>query len=149
MKNYESPVVLEYEDLAEGIYAASGASEIISEDEPECWTINVTKDQPDAGGYSTFRVEARHSTAAQHISQKTVMTIVFTKTITSVEFEGFDVQVSGVTAILTREAHGNSYGSGDNFNSLMKVWAPDLDGLEAASYTITCAHKVNVQGIYD
>ncbi|MBR1477126.1 MAG: hypothetical protein IJ608_04085 [Lachnospiraceae bacterium] len=37
MKNYESPVVLENENLAEGVFAASGA---VTNGEGDCWYFN-------------------------------------------------------------------------------------------------------------
>lgn len=149
MKNYESPVVLEFEDLAEGIYAASGAAEIDYENDTECWTVDVSRDQANAGGYSTFRVHAEHPGSVEHISERTVVTVVFNRPVTNVEFEGFDVQVSGATATLTRVSHGNSYQSGDNFNTLMKAWSDEPESLEVVSSTIACTHQVNVQGKFD
>lgn len=153
MKNYESPVVLQYEDLAEGIYAASGVAESEGgyESESNCWSIDIQPSQSDAGGYCTFRVQANHSTAAQHISSETKITIVFSRPVSSVEFEGFSAQVNGATVILTRASHGNSYGSGDNFNSLLKVWTDNEDykTLTTTYYTIECTKQVNVHGIID
>ena len=143
MKNYEKPIVLTNEELAEGVYAASG------ETSNDCWTVAVTPDQSDAGGYATFRVAATHSTSVTHISTKTVVTIVFSDTVTSAEYEGFTASVSGNTVTLTRESPANAYYSGDNFNSLLKVWAPNYKTISAESYGITCTHEVNVQGGYD
>lgn len=142
MKKYERPIVLVNEELAEGVYAASGGAEVTS----DCWTVNVTKDQEDAGGYSTYRVAATHSNSVTHISTKTVVTVVFDGTVTSAEYEGFDVSVSGNTVTLTRESHANAYYSGDNFNSLLKVWPK---GLSVTSSGISCTHAVNVQGGFD
>lgn len=153
MKNYESPMIIPCEDLAEGIYAASGAIEnpngIDYDNDIECWTMNITRDQKDAGGYSTFRINAVHPVSVAHISERTVITIVFSRPVTNVQFEGFDVQVNGATATLTRNSHGNSYQSGDQFNSLMQVWCDDLDALQIISSTIACKHAANVQGGFD
>ena len=149
MKNYERPVVLQYEDLAEGIYAASGVAEIDYANDTECWSMDITKDQKDAGGYSTFRISATHPGTVEHISERTVITVVFSRPVSNVQFEGFDVQVSGATATLTRVSHGNSYQSGDQFNSLMQVWSDDLENLTVVSSTIACTHQVNVQGKFD
>lgn len=141
MKNYERPVVLVNEEVAEGVYAASGGE--VSSD---CWTVSVTMDQSDAGGYSTYRVAASHSNDVEHISTKTVVTVVFNGTVTSAEYEGFDVSVSGNVVTLTRESHANAYQSGDNFNSLLKIWPA---GLGVTDSGITCTHAVNVQGGFD
>lgn len=140
---YMKPLVLSDSDLAEGVYAASGASTT------DCWTLNVSKDQSDAGGYCTFRVDARHSQSVTHISTKTVITLVFSDIVTSAEFENFGVSVSGNTVTLTRESHANAYYSGDNFNSLLKIWAPNYRTINVVSKGISCTHAVNVQGGYD
>lgn len=139
MKNYEKPIVMINEDMAEGVYAASG----------DCWTISVVRDQADAGGYSTYRIYADHSTALQHISQATKITVYFSTAISKAEYEDKDVvvTVSGNSVTLSREMHGNSYLSGDNFKSLLKIWT--VDGSvpeENPSSTIVCTKTVNVQG---
>lgn len=141
MTDYEKPAVLANEDVAEGVYAASG-TEVTN----DCWTVDVTQDQSDAGGYSTYRVAARHTPAVVHISTKTVVTVVFNGPVTRAEYEGFDVAVSGNTVTLTRESHANAYNSGDNFNSLLKIWPA---GLGVTSTGISCTHAVNVQGGFD
>lgn len=146
MKNYEKPVVLVNEELAEGVYAASGAVATTTETSSECWTVTVTRDQEDAGGYSTYRVSALHSNEVVHISSKTVVTVVFDGTVTAAKFEGFEASISGNTVTLTRESHANGYRSGDNFNSLLQIWPK---GLAVSSSGIVCTHEVNVQGGFD
>ncbi|MCM1056189.1 MAG: hypothetical protein NC517_01060 [Firmicutes bacterium] len=142
MMNYEKPIVLANEDVAEGVYAASGAAEETSSD---CWKVDVTMDQQDAGGYSTYRVKAKHSDGVTHISSKTVVTVVFNGSVSAAEFEG-SAEVSGNTVTLTRESHANAYYSGDNYDSLLKIWPK---GLAVTSSGIVCTHVVNVQGGFD
>lgn len=145
MKNYERPIVMINEDLAEGVYAASGAGQGSN----ECWTIYVKRDQEDAGGYSTYRLYCDHSTALQHISVATTMTITFCTAIEKAEYEdaSVSVSVSGNSVTLSRECHGNSYLSGDNFKSLLKVWTVDGSAPELEPpATISCTKTVNVQG---
>ncbi len=149
MKSYVKPIVLANEELAEGVYAASGATTADGETSSDCWTVSVTKDQSDAGGYCTFRVAATHSQNVTHISTKTVVTVVFSDTVTSAEFEGFTASVSGSTVTLTRESHANAYYSGDNFNTLLKIWSNNYKTIDVISSGITCTHAVNVQGGFD
>ncbi len=150
MKKYEKPVLTANEYLAEGVYAASGSSDTVGEEvSGDCWTVSVTKDQTDAGGYCTFRVAATHSQSVTHISTKTVVTIQFSDAVTSAEFEGFTASVSGTTVTLTRESHANAYYSGDNFNTLLKIWSDNYKTIDVVSSGITCTHAVNVQGGYD
>ena len=63
MKNYQKPVLIADDVLSESVYMASG--------DADCWTIAVSKDQADAGGYATFRIQANHATNLQHISKAT------------------------------------------------------------------------------
>lgn len=140
MKNYVKPVVLENEEIFEGVYAASG---LLSS---ECWQPSVVMDQADAGGYSTYRVSASHSGTVEHISSQTTITIIFAGNVTGAEFEGFDASISGSTVILTRQSHANAYKSGDQFNTLLKIWPA---GLGVLDYGIECKHEENVQGKYD
>ena len=148
MKKYESPVILENEDLAEGIYANSGANPS-GPDEPQCWTVSVNKEQVvPHEKYANFRVTANHG-SVQHISTASTVTIVFNQTITSANFESFGVSVNGCTVVLTREQHGNAYNCNDNYSSLLKVYCDDPDGLAVISATISCTKAPNVQGGYD
>ena len=148
MKKYESPVILETEDLAEGIYANSGANPSGPE-EPQCWTVSVNKEQVVSHEkYANFRVTANHGNV-QHISTASTVTIVFNQTITSANFESFGVSVNGCTVVLTREQHGNAYNCNDNYSSLLKVYCDDPDGLAVISATISCTKAPNVQGGYD
>lgn len=148
MKNYEKPIVLVNEDLAEGIYAASGA--IDYDNDPECWTLGVDKAQVVAHeGYANFRVAAVHPTGLQHISTKTKVVIAFNQPITSAYFDSGDTEVSGCTVTITRERHANAYGSRDDFNSLLKVYAADAESLSVLSANIYCTHAPNVQGGFD
>ena len=140
MKDYVKPVVLATEEASEGVYTASGG------EASDCWTVSVRKDQDDAGGYCTFRVEARHGDSAEHISVKTVVTILFDQTVTDAKFEGFGAEASGNVVTLTRESHANAYKSGDNFNSLLQIWSPEYKTIGVVSAGITCTKEVNVQG---
>ncbi|MBO4981506.1 MAG: hypothetical protein J6C84_06380 [Lachnospiraceae bacterium] len=142
MREYVKPLVLANEDLAEGVYAASG----------ECWTVEVTLAQKNAGGpntYNNYRVKAVHPTGLAHISTKSVTTIVFNQDVTDAYFDSGDASVSGNVVVVTRESHANAYGDGDNFNSLLSVYANNLDTLSVVSADISCTHGTNVQGGFD
>ncbi len=141
------PMVLEVEDLAEGIYAASGENiEENNDREDQCWTIDITKDQVIAHeGIAKFRIKATHPNAV-HISRATTVVITFNQIITSARFEGFDASISGATVTLVRQSHGNAYNSLDEYNSLLEVTCKDPDALTTVSYTIDCTKDYNVQG---
>lgn len=145
--DYMKPTVLEVEDIAEGIYAASGENiEENNDREDQCWTIDITKDQVIAHeGIAKFRIKATHPNAV-HISRATTVVIIFNQAITSARFEGFDVSISGATVTLVRQSHGNAYNSLDEYNSLLEVTCKDPDALTTVSYTIDCTKDYNVQG---
>lgn len=144
---YTKPMVLEVGDIAEGIYAASG--EVIGENhdtEDQCWTIDITRDQIIAHeGIVKFRIKAMHPNAI-HISRATTVIIAFNQIITSARFEGFDVSISGTTVTLTRQSHGNAYGSLDQYDTLLEVTCKDPNTLAPLSYSIDCTKDYNVQG---
>ncbi|MCQ2539981.1 MAG: hypothetical protein MJ114_05975 [Acetatifactor sp.] len=136
MKNYMKPMVVANDELAEGVYLASG----------DCWTVSCRKDQNDAGGYCTFRIQCNHNTNQQHISKATTVTLVFDQPITGAEYEGFQVSVSGNVVTCYREQLGDSYLSGDNFNSLVKIWCDGFETVQCTNASIVCTKTVNVQG---
>lgn len=140
-KEYCCPDVIVNDSISEGVYAASG--------DVECWTIDVTLAQADAGGYANFRVSAKHNPGGRHISSQTEFTVTFNKNITNAYCEGNAISVAGNVVKVTRELHGNAYGNGDNFNVLLNVYADDLAGLAVVDKSIVCTHKTNVQGEYD
>lgn len=139
MKNYIKPIVIADDVLAESIYMASG--------DGDCWSITVHKDQDDAGGYATFRVQANHANNLQHLSKATTIVLQFNQPVVNAIYEGFIVTVSGNTVTGCRESLADSYLSGDNFNSLFKVWTSgDCKALQCTGATISCSKSVNVQG---
>ncbi len=145
MKKYESPIIIENEDLAEGIYANSGVNPD-NVDEPQCWTLAITKDQVVAHEkWANYRIHATHI-GTVHISTASMVTIVFSQEITSANFEGFGVSINGCTVTLTREQHGNAYSCNDDYNSLLKVYCNDPESLYVVSSTISCTKTKNVQG---
>ena len=169
MIKYMKPMVLELDDIAEGIYAASGNEETNKNEENEggdksnegegeensgspennphkCWTVTVYRDGGDdhRKDYSQWRIQANHDTSVWHISKGTILTVVFSRDITAATYEGNSLSVSGATATLRRDYHGNSDISGDNFNSLLEVYGPDTHTMTVVSATIEC---IMAQGV--
>lgn len=147
MKNYEKPIVLTTEELAEGIYAASGV------DANTCWTIiDVRSTQDDNGnGEHVFEVEIEHTTEVQHISMESTTVLTFNNNVTAARTEGnCTASYSGNTVTIVRALLADAYGSGDR--ATYKVWvkAADLATTKALAVTgrkITdTGITVNVQG---
>ena len=148
MGEYIKPLVFELEDIAEGIYAASGDSieNNHTESQDECWTINITKEQVIAHeNIAKFRVHATHPNAV-HISTASTITVMFNDIVRSARFEGFDVEIIGTTVILKRQSHANAYTSLDQYDSLLEITCDNPDTVTAISYTIECTKDYNVQG---
>ena len=145
MKNYESPVVLQYEDMAEGVYAASGQTE----KEDECWTVVIEKVQVIAHEcIAKFRVKANHP-GTVHISTKSTVTVVFSKPVESAYFDAGTTSVNGTTVVIERESHANAYGVADNYDSNLEIHLAspsDAEEVQVVSSMIVCTKAVNVQG---
>lgn len=143
MKKYVKPMVEVNEDLAEGIYAASGDS--------GCWTINSVNKESGGGHERYFEVNTTHSMDVQHISNAFVMEFDFNYPISEArtDFEGA-VTVSGNTVRIERNYHGNAYKAGDLVVFKVIVQCADqamLDGVACTGYrVISCDKSVNVQG---
>ena len=149
MKGYEKPMVMVADGLSEGVYAASGAA--AGETSTDCWTVSGRSVQDWNGSHNVFEISAKHSTAVEHISGETTVTIVFNNNITDAYSE-FPCSFSGNTATVTRTLLADAYKSGDSVT--YKVWAKAADeattnGLAISSIGITCKHETNVQGKYD
>lgn len=177
MKTYEKPIVLLNEELAEGVYAASGAEpenpntpenpdtpenpgggpDNGSEPTPDagvttdCWTVDAKSVQDWNGSHHVFEVTCKHSTDVVHISSQTEVSLTFSNTLTDAYSE-FECSFGGTTATVTRTLHANAYKSGDTMT--YKVWAKASDeattkALTCTSAVISCTHAVNVQGGFD
>ncbi len=147
MKDYVKPVVLENEELAEGVYAASGAGVSTT----DCWTVDAYSVQAWNGSHNVFEVHAVHSAGVQHISGCTTVTLTFSVPLTDAYSE-FSCTFSGKTVTVTRELLADAYMSGDDYT--YKVWVKAADeattkAISCDKATITCRHETNVQGIYD
>ncbi len=140
MKKYEKPVVMINEELAEGVYAASG-----------CWTIRTEfGNRVTSDGYTNFRVIADHNSTL-HISTATEIVIPFTGNVSSPVFDGgsFEATASGTTVILTRKNHANSEGSPDGFNSNLAVTCDESTMPIDELITFKCSKEVSVNGGMD
>lgn len=145
MKNYEKPVALVNSELAEGVFMASGDSST------DCWNCEAVSVQDSNGSHHVFEIRCSHSTAVEHISSETTVSLTFTSPISDAYSE-FPCTFSGNTVIVKRQLHANAYKSGDKMT--YKVWVKGADeattkAIACDDCTITCKHAVNVQGNYD
>lgn len=146
MKNYVKPIVLANEELAEGVYAASGAV-----GNANCWTISVRSDQDWNGSHHVFEVTIVHSDTVQHISTESTSVLTFSHALTDAYTESdFSASFGGNTMMVVRSSHANSYKSGDR--ATFKVWAKAEDEATTKALAVTASSisdtgkTVNVQG---
>jgi hypothetical protein len=163
MNNYVSPVIFDNDELAEGVYASgSGAG--------ECWSMTYSEDQritPEKNPgeqYVTYRIKAVHSTGLMHISASTTIFVNFTGTgIWGVEVDGvkanvggglvsgkngsngFDVSCTTTGAVIKRTMLADAYGSGDNFDILLRINDKAGDSV-VTGISWSCEKVDNVQG---
>lgn len=146
MKNYEKPIVMINEDMAEGVYAASGG---------DCWTGTFQTENKWNGKGHEFRILLTHSNNLKHISTYCTVKVTFSSNITEVP-ETINCTVDEIGSnyvIVTRHAHGNSYNSGDTADFAVTVYTGDQVTTEALSVTkiepTYCNKTTNVQGEND
>ena len=142
MKDYEKPVVIINDEISEGVYAASG------DEVADCWTVDPVSVQDWNGSHHVFEVRCVHSTAVEHISSKSTVTLTFNNPLTDAYSE-FPCTYSGTTVTIERELHANAYKSGDTMT--YKVWVKAEDEARTKSIScigssISCTKTVNVQG---
>ena len=147
MKNYVKPIVLENEELAEGIYAASG--DVV--DGADCWTVEAVSVQEWSGSHHVFEIHCVHNKTAEHISSATTVTLTFSTPLTDAYSE-FPCSFSGNTVTVTRSLLGDAYKSGDRMT--YKVWVKANDeattkGISCTGASISCTKTPNVQGGMD
>jgi hypothetical protein len=142
-KTYVKPIILANEELAEGIYAASG--------EPGCWTVSIRSVQNWSGSHHIYEVSLHHI-GTQHISTDSTVKITFNTAITDAYSEsGNAVTIAGNTVSITRQSHANAYGTTDDVT--YKVWVRAADEATTKALSTSpaisctdCGKAVNVQG---
>jgi len=169
MKAYVKPMVLELEDIAEGIYAASGEVVPTSNDEPEvpaqpvdydndpeCWIpsyreIQRVSSNP-SDSFVIYEIKGEHKTGLKHISAKQRVSVMFSSPdFSSAVCQEYPVTINGCTVEFEREKLADAYGSGDNFICNIRLnCTPEVAAkISVTGVTIYCTHKENVQGGWD
>lgn len=112
MKNYERPIVMINEDLAEGVYAASGASVPVS----TCYKVSGFGCQDPYAIVGTelnawtVHVDGFHSVDAGHHSTYRVVTLTFNHSVKVVDWEEANTTVitgEGTTIVVSLNHHNN------------------------------------------
>lgn len=172
MKGYVRPMVLELEDLAEGIYAASGEESNENFDggdnggdnggnnggevEGECYTTTVelkeSQLQNPSEHYKIYEICAIHH-SVKHISSHQEFEVVFSGTITGVSCQGFQCNQVGNTVYIQRSDNmADAYGSGDRITVNVRFDLPLDDSaalFDVVGAVTHCTHAENVHGEND
>ena len=137
MKNYEKPVVLVNEELAEGVYAGSG----------NCYTFDARITQTPQNGRDTYiiQIDGTHDAADHHHSDSRTVKISFNQNVTYVSSGAEVMTGSGTnTLYLTYVQKNGDYhnNGGPEFIGLGNLTVKAGDGLAITGICCTdCYHK--------
>lgn len=97
MTNYESPVILRTEELAEGVYLASG-----------CYTATAIILQTPQDGRGDYRIQVNGQHNADHTKEAQTLTISFNQPVVYSSSGGSTVSGSGTnTLVISYNYHQN------------------------------------------
>ena len=139
MKNYEKPVVIANEELAEGVYAGSG----------DCYTFKGTVVQQPALGmdYYVVQIDGYHHAPDGHHSNNRTVKVEFNQNVTYVESMAKSYTGSGSSVLyLEYEGTNGSYHNNSGWPDKEYIGLGDLKvksapGLMVKKVTCTyCSH---------
>ncbi len=133
MKEYVRPVVLENEDLAEGVYAASG---------DRCYEVTVNIHQKPETGRGNYRMQlnATHNAEDQHHSTAQRLTRVFNLPVEVVSCDQSEVSGSGTNTLNISYSYHNNPSENIGLGNLTVV--ADA-GLAVTSAKLWCNETCN------
>lgn len=113
---YEKPIVVVNEDLAEGVYAASG----------DCYSVSAVIVQTPELGNDTYCIQMDATHNASHHSGQQIMKIVFNQPVEHIKSGAVFVSGSGSnTLVLTYDYHANN----SEFMGLGHLYVKSADAL--------------------
>ena len=135
MRNYEKPVVLANEELAEGVYAGSG----------DCYTYSASIVQTPGIGrdYYVVHVDGRHEASDNHHSTGRSLQIVFNQPVEYLSSMGEKVEGSGTSTLILTFGVGNGsyHHNGSDNAGLGDLKIKSADGLQLISISsVSCNH---------
>ena len=130
MNTYSKPIVIVNEELAEGVYAASGG----------CYTVTGYCHQvPELGrGNYVAQFNAVHAASDGHHSGKQTLIITYNTTVTYVRSNGNYAGGNGTNTISIDYAYHNNVNDNIGLGDVYVV--SDVDNLEVVSAVLTCNH---------
>lgn len=139
MANYKKPLVLANEELAEGVYAASGAPTINGGS--DCWEISAYIDQrPETGRDSyTIQTNGKHINTDHHRSH-IVITYHFNQTVTFQSVGRGSLVGSNTGTSIQIEIDIGTYNGNEGLGSCA-LYVVSGDGLELTGVSWECKGK--------
>lgn len=132
MKDYIKPIILANEDLAEGVYAASGAI-----GENNCYTVTAMIHQSPEMGRGDYRIQINgiHAAANEHHSSEQILTIFFNQPVVYSSSNGELYSGDGTNTLSIKyNYHNNGY---DNIGLGDVIVTSDV-GLIINKSTLSC-----------
>ncbi|MBR6665468.1 MAG: hypothetical protein IKL22_07120 [Lachnospiraceae bacterium] len=132
MKKYERPVVLVNEELAEGVYAASGAV---------CYTFTAKITQTPENGRGTYaiQIDGKHDAADGHHSTERTVQISFNQAVTHSQSNASSVSGNGSSVLIleyTNES-GNYHNNAEDNIGLGQLYVISDAGLAVTGIVCT------------
>lgn len=127
MMNYEKPIVLANEDVAEGVYAASG----------DCYTVTAYIHQSPETGRGDFRIQVNgvHAAVDGHHSGAQVLTLYFNQAVTYKGSNGTLTGGDGTSSISISYTYHNN---GNDNIGLGDVIVESDAGLSVSGAVLSC-----------
>lgn len=135
MTDYEKPLVLSNEDVAEGVYAASG----VSAGGGDCYTVEVYFHQGMEEGRQDYRMQVNgvHAAADDHHSGQQTLILSFNQPVEYVSSNGTLAGGDNTTSI---SINYNYHNNGNDNIGLGDVVVKSEPGLACSGAILTCNH---------
>lgn len=132
MQKYEKPIVIATEDLAEGVYAASG--------DKNCYTVTTNIHQKPEIGRGDYRIQVNggHAADDNHHSGEQILTLQFNQPVT---YSGSNGQYVGGSGTSTIQIKYNYHNNGVDSIGLGDVIVVANAGLDILSASLACNHN--------
>ena len=141
MKNYVKPIVLANEELAEGVYAASGAA-TGGGDGQDCYTVTAYIHQTPETGREDYRIQVNGVHAAiGHHSTEQVLILYFNQPVNYSFCNGANATCTGGDGSSTLELTYNYHNNENDNIGLGDVVVTSAEGLAITGAELRCNYK--------
>lgn len=137
MKNYVKPVVLDNEEVFEGVYAASGA---VTGGGSDCYTVSASITQRPETGRENYCIQANatHSAANGHHSTEQILTLYFNQAVTFDWCSSANATCTGGNGTANLEITYNYHNNAQENIGLGDIYVKSADGLAITGARLAC-----------